>query len=133
MTKLWAGWHQGLADHRIAKLVGIKLPSVFEFLAKFGGIEPVPRKRRDDFLTSREREEISRGLAAGWSMRDIAYELGRSPSTISREIARNGGRDRYRAEKAEARAWEEAKRPKRCKLALNRRLRNRVATKLKRY
>ena len=133
VTKLWAGWHQGLAHHRIAKLVGIKPPSVFEFLAKFGGIEPVPRKRRDDFLTSREREEISRGLAAGWSMRDIAYELGRSPSTISREIARNGGRDRYRAEKAEARAWEEAKRPKRCKLALNRRLRNRVATKLKRY
>ena len=133
VTKLWAGWHQGLAHHKIAKLVGIKPPSVFEFLAKFGGIEPVPRRRRTGFLSSEEREEISRGLAAGWSMRDLAYELGRSPSTISREIARNGGRDQYRAEKAEARAWEEAKRPKQCKLALNRRLRNRVATKLKKY
>ena len=56
VEKLWAGWHQGLAHHKIAKLVGIKPPSVFEFLAKFGGIEPVPRKRRDGFLSNVERE-----------------------------------------------------------------------------
>lgn len=128
---LWSGWHQGLPHHQIAKLVGIKPSSVFEFLAKYGGIEPRARKRRVGSLSQEEREEISRELACGTSLQQIARDLNRSPSTISREVKRNGGADEYRAEHAEYRASECAKRPKLCKLALNGRLRQRVASKLK--
>ncbi len=131
VATLWAGWHQGLAHHKIAKLVGIKPSSVLEFLAKHGGIEPRPRKRRESSLSQEERETISRELACGTSMREIAVLIDRSPSTVSREIARNGGTEDYRAERAEHRAAECAKRPKLCKLALNARLRQRVASKLK--
>jgi len=131
IAELWSGWHKGLAHHQIAKLVGIKPSSVFGFLAKYGGIEPRPRKRRANSLTQDEREEISRELACGTSLRQIARDLERSPSTISREVERNGGVDVYRAESAEHRASEFAKRPKLCKLALNARLRQRIATKLK--
>ncbi len=128
---LWTAWHEGLSNHKIAKLVGIKPPSVFKYLYKHGGIEPRVRKRRDCWLSHEEREEISRELACGTSLRQIARDLNRSPSTISREVQRNGGADEYRAEKAEYRASEFAKRPKLCKLALNEKLRQRVATKLR--
>jgi IS30 family transposase len=77
-----------------------------------------------------EREEISRGLAAGWSARRVAAGLGRSSSTVSREIARNGGRDGYRAARADRRAWDRACRPKRCLLSVDVRLRDAVAEKL---
>lgn len=131
VAMLWSGWHQGLAHHKIARLIGVKPPSVFEFLAKHGGIEPRPRSRRQGSLTQEEREEISRELACGTSLRQIARDLNRSPSTISREVSRNGGSDDYRAERAEYRASVFAKRPKLCKLALNNKLRQRVAIKLK--
>lgn len=84
--KLWAGWHKGLSNHRIARLVGIKPVSVFLFLQKHGGIEPVVKTRRAQFLSCDEREDISRGIASGQSIRSIALSMGRSPSTVSREI-----------------------------------------------
>lgn len=131
IAQIWSGWHEGLSNHKIAKLVGIKPPSVFQFLDKHGGIEPRVRKRREGSLTQEEREEISRELACGSTLRQIARDLDRSPSTISREVERNGGADDYRAEHAELRAAEFARRPKLCKLALNSKLRHLIATKLK--
>ncbi|ADG19629.1 Integrase catalytic region [Paraburkholderia atlantica] len=91
---------------------------------------PTVRKRSARVLTLAEREEISRGIYAGVSIREIAASLGRSPSTISREIARHRGLSRYRATSADARAWELAKRPKPCRLAVNDKLCRLVARKL---
>ena len=99
-------------------------------LRQRGGIAPPPRRRRAQALTVAEREEISRGVAAGASLRAIALGLGRSPSTIARELSRNGGRQRYRAAEAEQQAWERAGRPQRCKLARNPALAALVADKL---
>ena len=98
-----------------------------------GGICPAVRKRSRLALSLAEREEISRGLVAGFSLRSIAERLMRSPSTVSREIKHNGGRRGYRAVKADKRAWEQALRPKACKLVLNDRLRQAVIRKLKHY
>ena len=98
-----------------------------------GGICPAVRKRSRLALSLAEREEISRGLVAGFSLRSIAERLMRSPSTVSREINHNGGRRGYRAVKADKRAWEQALRPKACKLVLNDRLRQAVIRKLKHY
>jgi len=81
-------------------------------------------------LRLEEREEISRGISVGRSLRQIAQGLGRAPSTVSREIRRNGGSQAYRANRAERSAWERALRPKPCRLALHRELRWRVAQKL---
>ena len=99
-------------------------------LALNGGIAPAPRRRALVALRLDEREEISRGIAAGQSMRQIAQSLRRSPSTVSREIRRNGGCSAYRASEAEMRAWERALRPKPCRLARHPQLRWRVAQKL---
>ena len=99
-------------------------------LALNGGIAPAPRRRARVALRGDEREEISRGIAAGQSMRQIAQRLGRSPSTVSREIRRNGGCSAYRASEAETSAWERALRPKSCRLARHSELRWRVAQKL---
>ena len=77
-----------------------------------------------------EREDVSRALVAGHSIRAIAAALGRAPSTISREIRRNGGAERYRASNADQAAWDRAHRPKTCKLALHPALAKRVADKL---
>jgi len=104
--------------------------SIFSHISYRGGIRPAPRRRSRLALTLAEREEISRGLAAGRSLRAMAQALKRSPSTLSREIARNGGPLRYRAARAEAHAWKQALRPKPCKLALRLQLRNAVAAKL---
>ena len=95
-----------------------------------GGIGPVPRRRAFAALRLEEREEISRGIAVGRSIRQIAQSLGRAPSTVSREIRRNGGSQAYRANRADRRAWERALRPKPCRLAQRRELRWRVAQKL---
>jgi IS30 family transposase len=103
---------------------------VYEVLKKNGGVAPRERRRSDRHLGWQEREEISRGLAAGRSMRALARQLGRSPSTISREIERNGGRQGYRAAAAHQRAWSQAERPKACMLASNERLRDVVAQRL---
>jgi IS30 family transposase len=98
---------------------------------KSGGIAPAPRRRAAGALSAGEREEISRGLAAGRSIRHTAALLGRAPSTISREIRRNGGSSRYRAAVADTKAWERARRPKTCRLAQLPRLRRLVAAKLR--
>ena len=103
---------------------------VYRVLALNGGIAPLPRRRAQRALRLAEREEISRGIAAGWSMRRIAQALGRSPSTVSREIRRNDGLSAYRASWADRRAWERALRPKPCRLARHAELRWRIARKL---
>ncbi len=99
-------------------------------LAIHGGIAPLGRSRSARVLSSSEREEISRGISAGLTFTQIADSMGRSTSTISREVSRNGGRSRYRANVADRRAWAQSKRPKKCLLALNESLRAAVAEKL---
>src|SRR5580704_18386372 len=93
-----------------------------------GGIAPAVRRRALLALTLREREEISRGLASGWSIREIAQCLERAVSTVSREVARHGGRPAYRASQADGQAWQSAWRPKRCLLSIHLKLRNIVAS-----
>jgi hypothetical protein len=105
--------------------------SVRGILARTGGVRPRERRRSRRVLTLSEREHISRGIVAGDSIRSIAMSLGRAPSTVSREIKRNGGCRRYRACRADQAAWERAKRPKPCKLVINRALARLVAKKLR--
>ena len=100
------------------------------FLARHGGIAPPVRRRSRRALTLAEREDISRGIASGCSLRVIAQHLSRTASTISRELARHGGRAQYRANQADQQAWESALRPKACRLALHENLRTLVASKL---
>jgi len=121
-----------MAARPAARELGISAGTVRAYLVRCGGVQPAPRRRRSGCLTLREREEISRGLAAGLSLRAIAAQLGRSPSTISREVAGNGGRRGYRALRADRRAWSRATRPKRCKLAVHPQLRDIVEDKLRR-
>lgn len=106
--------------------------SIFGVLRTRGGIYHPPRQRSRRALTLSEREEISRGVAASRSIRAIAMELGRAPSTVSREVTRNGGRGQYRAAEAEDAAWDKTRRPKACELAQNRRLQRIVSKKLSR-
>jgi IS30 family transposase len=110
-------WRAGDSISVIAKAVGSPAGSIFSILLPFGGFYQAPRRRRDIAITFAEREEISRGLAARESVRSISRRLGRAPSTISREIARNRGALRYRALDADDRTWRRAKRPKTCVLA----------------
>ena len=128
--ELWARWKRGESLTAVARALGKRTSSIHVHLARTGGVCPRPRRRSSLALTLAEREEISRGIARYESMRLIAETLGRSPSTVSREIERNGGYDRYRATLADERAWAQARRPKRCKLAGNARLRRAVAGKL---
>lgn len=114
---MWDRWQKGDSLHDIARLFDRNHSSISGILMKTGGIRPPARRRSGRSLTQEERETISRELAKQQSLRDIAQQLGRSPSTISREVKRNGGRTRYRANTADAAAWQRAKRPKRCKLA----------------
>ena len=100
-------------------------------LAVYGGIRPQSRCRSSRALTLVEREEISRGIAAKESVRSIAVRLGRSPSTVNREVSRNGGSDSYRASEADERTWERARRRKSCRLARSPRLRQLVEEKLR--
>jgi len=95
-----------------------------------GGVRPAPRERSVRHLSLAEREEISRGVAGGDFLRVIASRLGRPVSTISREVARNDGRLRYRAHRADRAAWQRARRPQVCKLATNTALRHVVKDKL---
>ncbi len=128
--ELWARWTRGESLTAVARALGKRTSSVHVHLAQTGGICPRPRRRSRLALRLGEREEISRGIARYESIRLIAERLGRSPSTVSREIERNGGYDRYRAALADERAWAQGRRPKRCKLAENGRLRLAVARKL---
>lgn len=127
---MWDRWEQGESLNAIARLFDRHHPSIQRILAETGGIRPVPRRRSQLALTLAEREEISRGAVAGRTIRSIAETLGRAPSTVSREIRRNGGCQRYRASQADQAAWDRAKRPKTCKLAGNRMLAGIVAKKL---
>jgi IS30 family transposase len=129
-TLMWDRWQRGESLHRIARLFDRHHSSVRRILAETGGIRPAARRRADRVLTLVEREEISRGLMAGHSIRALAALLDRAPSTISREIRRNGGRDHYRANFADQRAWDCARRPKLSKLAQHRALARLVAGKL---
>lgn len=129
-AELWQRWKAGESLSEIGKALGKHAGSIHGVLAANGGIYPRKRKRSIAALTFLEREEISRGIAAGKSIRQIAFLLGRAPSSVSREIHRNGGRDNYRASAADLAAWERAKRPKECLLASNEELRDIVARKL---
>ena len=129
---MWDRWQKGESLQRIAQLFGRNHSSISGVLSRTGGIRPAKRIRSGSALTLAEREEISRGVVVGHSVRSIAATLDRSPSTVSREISRNGGRGCYRATQADQAAWDRAHRPKRCKLAHNRVLARLVASKLQR-
>jgi len=130
-AELWKRWKAGESLSDIARALKKNGGSIFGVLRLRGGIAPVGRTRSQRVLSSADREEISRGIAAGLSIRSIATLISRSPSTVCREIARNGGAIRYRAGDADEKAWECAKRPKKCLLATNGKLRHIVASKLK--
>lgn len=127
---IWAGWKAGHTLTVIGERVGRPFDAVYRILAVRGGLPPRARRRSPRVLSLAEREEISRGLAQGDSFRAIARRLGRVPSTISREVARHGGRAHYRAAPADRRAWARARRPKLCRLAQYATLRERVRAKL---
>jgi IS30 family transposase len=129
--ELWERWKAGESISDISRALKKPPGSIHGMLKATGGIAPPQRCRPRWMLSLAEREEISRGLASGDSMRAIAACLGRSASTVSREVNRNGGRQDYRATVAEERAWHRARRPKRCLLAMNDLLRDVVANKLK--
>jgi IS30 family transposase len=129
-VELWQRWKDGQSLSDIGCALNKHAASIYGIVAQSGGIVPATRSRSRLALTLQEREEISRGLAADWSIRHIALELGRSPSTVSREIERHGGRDKYRAGNADKCAWNLAKRPKQCLLARNEKLQRTVAAKL---
>ena len=119
MEEVWDRWENGESLNSIARGLDRGHSAVQGMLSRTGGVRPAPRCRSRLALTLAEREEISRGIAAGFTMRAIAAQLGRAPSTISREISRNGGRRHYRANQADEAAWQRAHRPKTCKLAKN--------------
>ena len=119
---MWERWQKGDSLNEIGRYFGRSHTSIQNILSQTGGIRPPARKRALRALLPSEREEISRGIVAGRSIRSIAVQLARAPSTISREIRRNGGRAGYRAAKADQCAWDRALRPKTCKLANNRAL-----------
>ena len=130
-AEIWRGWKSGKTFNRIGRGLDRAGPHVRSLVAANGGIVPPPRRRSIRVLSRVEREEVSRGVAAGDSMRTIATALKRAPSTVSREIARHGGREAYRADAADKAAWAYARRPKRCRLATNRRLQSIVVKKLR--
>ena len=128
---MWERWKQGQTLHQIAGLFDRHHGSVRQILAETGGIRPPERRRSCLALTLAEREEISLAVVAGFSIRAIATALGRAPSTVSREIKRNGGQESYRANQADQAAWDRGHRPKVCKLVQNRALACTVACKLR--
>jgi len=127
---MWERWRKGDSLQQIAQLFDRNHSSIQGILAESGGIQPAPRHRSRLALTLAEREEISRSVAAGQSIRSMATLVGRAPSTISREIMRNGGQECYRASLADQAAWDRGRRPKACRLAGNRTLAHIVAGKL---
>lgn len=128
---MWDRWQRGESLHQIAALFDRRHTSVRRILAESGGIRPPQRRRSARVLSLAEREEISRGMVAGKSMRAIAASLGRAPSTVSRELGRNEGRQGYRAGQADQAAWDRGRRPKPCKLIVHRALARQVASKLR--
>jgi IS30 family transposase len=124
--EVWRLWREGFGQREIGRKLGISSESVRGIVCPAGGIAPEPRVRARRALSFAQREEISRGLAAGKFLREIAREVGRDVSVISREVSRNGGREAYRAEEADRAAWERVHRPKTPKLTRNPELAGRV-------
>jgi IS30 family transposase len=127
---MWNRWKAGQSLHAIGRALGKDQHVIYFLLARYGGIAPRVRRRSPVALTLAEREDISRGIASGQSLRAIAKCLQRAVSTVSREVARHGGRPQYRASEADSQAWESALRPKWCLLATHRKLQQLVASKL---
>jgi len=128
--EIWSRWKAGQTLHEIGRAYGKCHNSIRAVLQPRGGIPPLARRRSQLALTFNEREDISRGIACGSSIREIAGRLRRAASTVSREVARHGGRPAYRAYDADRQAWNAGLRPKRCLLAMNIELRDIVASKL---
>jgi IS30 family transposase len=131
-AEMWARWRRGEPMMGIAVALGSTHPTIGRQLRRTGGYAPRVRQRAARVLQRSEREEISRGLAAGTSLRVLAQQLGRAPSTLSREVRRHGGRVDYRAQRADDAAWARAQRPKQCRLATHGRLRRWVTRLLRR-
>jgi IS30 family transposase len=129
-AEIWRRWKAGQSLHAIGRALSRAHPVVHRLLKQHGGIAPTVRRRSQRVLTLAEREDISRGIASDCSLRVIAQRLRRTPSTVSREVARHGGRAQYRGSEADQQAWDSALRPKRCLLATHRKLRKIVAGKL---
>src|SRR5260221_1589096 len=125
-TELWDRWKRGESLKAIGRAFGKQSSSIYFLVAPYGGIRPAQRRRSRLALTLAERGVISRGVTAHQSVRSFARLLGRAPSTVSREMSRNGGYDRYRAALADQNDWARARRPEDCKLADNQRLRHAV-------
>jgi IS30 family transposase len=117
-TEMWDRLQRGESLRAIGRTFGKPSSSIYYQISPVGGIRPAPRHRSRLSLTLAEREEISRGDVAQISIRSMASLLGRSPSTVSREVCRNGDYDQYRATVADEQAWVRARRPMRCKLAI---------------
>jgi IS30 family transposase len=129
-VEVWRRWKAGESLHMIGRALGKAHPVIHLLLKRHGGIAPLVRRRSRISLTLQEREDISRGIASGSSIRAIAKGLKRAVSTVSREVARHGGRTQYRASEADLQAWESALRPQTCLLATHTKLREIVASKL---
>ena len=129
-AEVWDRWGRGESSKTTARVMD-RGPSIYWLLLRYGGIRPRTRCRSPQALTLAEREEVSRGLVCGQSLRQIARGLSRSPSTLSREIRRNGGSNRYRATEANKQAWKRASRPKPCRLLRCPQLRQLVEEKLR--
>src|SRR5450631_736391 len=127
---MWRRWKAGESLHEIGRAFGKAHNSNRILLKQRGGIVPATRRRSLRTLTLAEREDISRGIASGLSIREIASRLQRPVSTVSREVSRHGGRPLYRASEADRQAWESALRPKPCLLANHEELRSIVVSKL---
>ncbi len=130
IVEVWDRRQAGELTRSIARRLGRNGSSIRRLFEYAGGVRPARRRRAERNLSLVEREEISRGVAAGDSLRAVASRLGRAPSTVSREVARNGGRRRYRAHRADVASWGRARRPQPCKLATNQLLRAEVEDKL---
>ncbi len=131
-AEIWDRWQRGESMSSIGRRFDRQSSSVFSVISPTGGIRPADRTRGSRALSLSEREEISRGLSVRQSLRAIARQLGRAPSTVSREVRRNGGSDRYRAAASDQAAWDRAQRPKPCKLACYPALSRTVSMKLRR-
>lgn len=127
---IWERWKRGDSLSEIGRAIDHRPAAVFQVVRARGGVPPAPRERSSRALTVGEREEISRGLATAVSFSEIGARLGRPTSTVSREVGRHGGRQGYRAARADAEAWDRARRPQRCRLARLPALRAHVAEKL---
>jgi IS30 family transposase len=128
--EIWRRWKAGESLHEIGRAFGSKHTSIHLLLSHHGGIVPAVGRRSPQALTLSEREDISRGIASGLSIRAIATRPSRATSTVSREVARHGGRSEYRASEADCEAWGSALRPKQCLLGTHERLRRIIVSEL---